>query len=309
MAMMFAMFRFSTAAVLMLAACGPETPRRAASDAVVADAEDAGAAWPLLLQHCLTLPACDPMSDFGTGVNEASGHAGSTAWHAQTEDRVAEGGQDYGASIVLAIYGQRGGGGRGGRPLTIDELPDNLGGRKAKRTTLAIEYRMPAERPEVYGLQFISPFLTGLDADVDEATLEIVGQAGVLISATAGGMEPPATPVNGNYKAPKTMVFFVSQNLRDEPAAKLLAALQAGETLSIRLAGSDGRLVLQDTLYTDGFTSALELAAGSLQDAEIARPIAERCARFASEPLEKWKLLDVTPALMVCDPRVPEMRR
>jgi hypothetical protein len=308
--MMCAMRRFSVAAVLlMLAACEPETPRRAASDAVVANVDDAGAAWPLLLQHCLNQPSCDPMSDFGTGVGEASGVAGSVAWHAQTREVVAEGAEDYGPRLVLALYGQRGTGGEAGRPLTIDELPDNLGGRKAKRSTLAIEYRSPSQAPEPYHLQFVSPFLTGVAAEVEEAKLEIIGQDGVLWTAMAAGMPPPPTPVNGRYTPPKMMVFHASRNLRDEALPALMAALARGDTLSVKLIDANGAVMLQDVLYTDGYGTAAGHAAASQDDPEIALPIVERCARFASEPDDFWKVANVTEALMVCDPRLPELRR
>lgn len=310
MAMMSAMFRSSAAVLLlMLAACEPSGPQRAASDAVVADAADKGAAWPLLLQHCLASATCNPMSNFGDGVGEASGYIGSAAWVAYTPETAGEGAQDYGAKAVINLFGQRGAGGKAGRPLTIDELPDNLGGRKARRTTLSIEYRAPSGAMEPYFLQVMSPYLTGIADGVTEARLDVIGAAGVLFSVEARGLPVPPTRVNGRYTPPPAMVFHASRNLRDEPLAGLLAALAKGETLSVKLVAADGEVMLQDALYTDGYESGLQLAAASVSDPEIARPLAERCARFAGQPDTFWKVANVTPALFACDPRLPETRR
>jgi hypothetical protein len=298
MAMMSAMFRSEASsailAALALSGCGPDTP-----DAVVAAATDAGAAWPLMLRHCLALPACDPMSDFGTGEGEASGYVGSTAWHAQSQ----------GAIVSLALYGQRGSGGKAGRPLSIDELPDNLGGAKAKRSTLAIEYRMTADVLAPYALQFISPHLTQLPDGLEAARLDIVGAGGVLFSATARGTTPPPTPVNGNWRPPPSMVFHVTHDLRTAPLAALLTAIASGETLSVKLVAPGGEVMLQDALYTDGYEAARTHASAAFADPELARSIPERCARFAAERDDFWKVADVTPALLACDPRLPEMRR
>lgn len=308
--MMSAMFRSSTALITLLAAaCGPQTPSRAASDAVVADADDAGAAWPLLLRHCLSAPDCDPMSDFGKGEGEASGYTGSVAWKAWSRDAVREGAEDYGAKILVSLFGVRGAGGKAGRPLTIDELPDNLGGQKAKRSALTVEYRMPSQSAEPYFLQFLSPYLTGLADGVDEARVEITGASGVLYSAVAAGMEPPPTPVNGRYTPPKSMVFYAARNIRDEPLPQLLAALAAGESLSLRMTGPDGETMLQDVLYADGFASSVALGAQAAVDPETATAIARRCARLAGEPDTFWQAANVTAGLHVCDPRLPEQRR
>lgn len=293
---------------LALTGCGPEERARAASDNVVAGVVDKGAAWPLLLAHCLRATSCDPMSDFGAGVGEASNVIGSVAWFAQSKERVTEGAQDYGAKAEVNLFGLRATGGKAGRPLTIDELPDNLGGAKAKRTTLSIDYRAPSGTLEPYGLQVISPHLTDLADGLDETVLEIKGSAGLLFSATAGAMDVPVTRVNGNYTPPKSTIFFFSRNLRDEPLPQLLEAIAKGDTLSVRLV-SKGETVMVDALYTDGFGAALQQAGTAVNDPEIAKPVVERCARFADGPDEFWKLADVTPALLVCDPRLTEQRR
>lgn len=313
MAMMCAMFRSSASATfiaaMLLAACGPETKTRAASDAVVAGVADKGAAWPLLLRHCLSSAHCDPMSNFGDGSGEASGVAGSVTWFFQTRDRVSEGAQDYGAKAEINLFGMRANGGPAGRPLTIDELPDNLGGAKAKRTALSLEYRAPSGTLEPYFLQIVSPHITQVADGIEDARLEIRGADGVLFAAQAPGMEAPKTAVNGGYDPAQSMIFHASRNLRDEPLPQLMAALERGDTLSVKLLAADGRSLLQDVLYTDGFSSALGRAGEAAGDEEIARPIVERCARFANEDDAFWKIADVTAALVACDPRLPERRR
>ncbi len=313
MAMMCAMSKSSAGilfiAVTLLAACGPEEKARAGSDAVVEGVADKGAAWPLLLRHCLSSATCDPMSDFGDGSGEASGVAGSVTWFFQTRERAGEGAQDYGAKAEINLFGMRANGGPAGRPLTIDELPDNLGGAKAKRTTLSFEYRAPSAALEPYFLQVVSPHITQVAEGVADARLEIRGADGVLFAAEAAGMEAPKTAVNGGYDPPESMIFQVSRNLRDEPLPQLMAALERGDTLSVKLLAADGRSLLQDVLYTDGFTSALGRAGEAASDQEIGRPIVERCARFADEDDAFWKIADVTAALVACDPRLPEQRR
>lgn len=315
MATMFATSRFRAAALavaaLAVVACEPTGPQRAASDAVVANVDDKGAAWPLLLQHCLRSPTCDPMSNFGDGAGEASNTIGSVAWFVQVREKVGEGGQDYGAKAELSLFGGRGVGGKAGRPLTIDELPDNLGGARAKRSTLTIDYRAPSDVLEPYGLQVISPFLTGVAAGVDEAKLEIVGAEGVLFSVMAGGMPAAETAVNGGYKAPNAMVFFASQNIRDEPLPKLLAALAKGESLSLRLKSADGETMLSDALYADGYAAALEQASAALNDDGIGQPIVERCASLMNKNDAFWRTSSSTspPASHACDPRLPDQRR
>ena len=77
----------------------------------------------------------------------------------------------------------------------------------------------------------------------------------------------------------------------------------------MKLLAPNGDLLLVDALYAHGYESALKEGTDALADPEIAKPIIERCARFASEKDEFWKLADVTPALLVCDPRPPELRR
>ena len=313
MAMMFVMFRFSASAIViaaaLLAGCGPDVKARAASDAVVADVADKGAAWPLLLRHCLSSAHCDPMSDFGDGSGEASGVAGSVTWFFQTPEKAGEGAEDYGAKAEINLFGMRANGGSAGRPLIIEELPDNLGSAKAKRTTISLEYRAPSGGLEPYFMQVISPHITQVAEGLTDARLEIRGADGVLFAAEAAGMEAPKTAVNGGYDPPESMIFHVSRNLRDEPLPQLMAALVKGDTLSVKLLATDGRPLLQDVLYTDGFESALARAGVAAGDEALKRPIVERCTQFADRDEAFWKVADVTAALVVCDPRLPERRR
>jgi hypothetical protein len=293
-------------AVLALTACGPAGPQRAASDKVVEQASDPGAMWPVMLQHCLRSPSCDPTSNFGQGAGQASGLAGAAVWLAETKDVVKEGGQDYGAAITISLYAQHGTGGPAGRPLTIDESPDSLRGADARRSTLSIEYRTPGGgAAEPYFLAFRSAQLALADAGVDEAKVEIRGKAGLLYSSDAAGMESAAD----SKSKLNPLIFYAPRNLRDEPLPKLLAALSAGETLSLKVTTPDGALMLSDAIYAMGYDSALAQATAALADPEINRTILERCERFTKEADSFWKVADMTPTLLVCDPRTPEQRR
>lgn len=293
-----------------LAACEPEMPKRAASDKVVEGVADRGATWPLLLQHCLRTPHCDPTSDFGRGEEQASSLVGSTAWFAETQERVKEGPEDYGSAITLSVFATRGQGGPAGRPLTINELPDTLHATAAKRSRLAIEYRAPGGgAPEPYGLWFDSPWLVVRSEPMDEAKVEISGKDGVLLSDLAGGS---SAEEEGKKTTPETIepvAFYFPRNIRDDRVDALLQALMAGETLSLKLYAPDGGLLLNDAFYTVGYDSALKEATAALADPEIKRTIEERCARFATQKDEFWKIADVTAALRVCDPRTAEQRQ
>lgn len=292
-----------------LVACGPETPGRAASDKVVEGDANPGASWPLLLQHCLRSSSCNPSNDFGKGEEQASGLAGSVAWFAETDKRVAEGAQDYGAAITLTVFGNNGQGGPAGRTLTVDERPDTLDGIRARRSSLGIVYRTPGGgSPELYSLWFASAWLIPGGA-IDEAKVEIAGKSGVLLTETAGAMAAEEGRTKATPKGIDPVTFMFPRNIRDERVDALLAAMMAGETLSLKLYAPDGRLLLADALYAIGYGSALQQATGSLADPEIAVSIAARCERFMAQPDSFWKLADVTPALLVCDPRTPEQRR
>ena len=315
MAMMCAMSKSRTGAFFLagalLAACGPKETGRAESDAVVQDvaAADRGAAWPLLLRHCLSAAACDPMSNFGTGAGEASGVSGSVTWFFENNDQADEGAVDPGARAEINLFGMRAVGGPAGRPLVVDELPDNLGGARARRTTLSIKYRMASGVLEPVSFQFVSPHITQVAGGIANARLEIMGASGQLLQLEVQGAAAPKTPVNGRRKPPEAMIFEAARNLPDAPLSSLLTAITRGDTLSIRLAAADGRSLLKDVIYTDGFGDALRRAAEAGADPEITKPVAERCAHFSDEDDAFWKAATVTAALDVCDPRLPEQRR
>lgn len=322
------------AAVLMLPGCGPEGRREADSRRVVAGAENPGAAWPVMLAHCMRSQKCDPLSDFGSGEGQASGLVDAAAWFAETKEAVKEGGEDYGAAITINLFGVRGEGGPAGRPITLEEAPSNLRGPIARRSTLSIEYRTPVGlKPEPYGLEVITPhFMLAVpgagankgDEALEEATsahvgamrwsdgnegarIVLAGRAGVLFEGYSIGMAKP--PEDGEVRSFMPWQFFASRNLRDEPLPALLAALEKGETLTLNVVAPDGEQMLGDIIYTAGHAGALREAGEALADSEITRPIPERCARFAKEAPEFWKVANVTAALRVCDPRTIEERR
>jgi hypothetical protein len=319
---------------LSLAGCGPGGPREAESRRVVAGAENPGAAWPIMLAHCMRSEKCDPLSDFGKGQGQASGQVDAAAWFAESKEAVKEGGEDYGAAITINLFGVRGEGGAAGRPVTMEEAPSNLRGPIARRSTLSIEYRTPVGlKPEPHGLQIITPHfhlvVPGAAAGQGDEALEavtaahvgamraedgaegarlvIAGKAGVLFNGYSVGMAKP--PQDGEARSFMPWQFYASRNLRDEPAPGLLAALDAGETLTLTVTTPDGAQLLGDIIYTAGYAAALREAAEALADPEIARPIPDRCTRFSAEKPEFWKIADVTAALRVCDPRTIEERR
>jgi hypothetical protein len=322
---------------VLAAGCGPEGPKRAASENVVKDAANRGAAWPVMLQHCLRGPGCDPTSDFGQGVGQASGSVGQVDYFVESADVVKEGGQDYGAAITLSLYATHGQGGKAGRPLTIDETVSNLRGTNARRSRLSIEYRTPGGgAPEPYSLALMPAQLAlpvpGIEtaktqekmaemtsAHVDKmhwgqgndgAKIEIAGKAGVLFTGYSWGIA--AADLFDDKEAVKRgfepWIFYVPRNIRDEPLPQLLAAIEAGETLGLKISAPDG-IMLQDAIYTAGYAGALREASEALTDPELKKPISERCQRFAKEGQEFWKIADVTAALRVCDPRTPEQRQ
>ncbi len=319
---------------LALAGCGPVTPKEAASGKTITGLDDPGAMWPLLNAHCLRSPSCDPTADFGRGAGEASDSVDQVTWFVQTKDVVKEGGEDYGALIQVSLYGLRASGGKAGRPITLDEAPATLNGANAMRSILAIEYRTPGGGPpEPYFLQFESaqvalavPGVAGktqeqatdatydwLDAikpamDCDGAVIEITGRAGILHSDCSLGMPASETAAGGDRHDFEPWSFYISRNLRDEPLPALVQAIEAGETLGLKILGPGGDIILQDAIYSGGYAEALKRGAAALADPQIATEIAARCQPFAGKAQESWKIADVTPALHVCDPRTPQQR-
>jgi hypothetical protein len=286
-----------------------------------------------MLAHCMRSQKCDPLSNFGEGAGQASGQVDAAAWFAETKDAVKEGGEDYGAAITINLFGVRGEGGAAGRPVTMEEAPSNLRGPIARRSTLSIEYRTPVGlKPEPYTLQVLTPHFNlvvpGGGAAMGDVALEkttfaridamrwgdgnegarliVAGKAGTLFDGYSTGMAQ--APEDGEVRSFMPWQFFASRNLRDEPLSALLAALEAGETLTLSVTTPDGAQMLGDIIYTTGYVEALREAGEALADVEIARPIPERCARFDEEKSEFWKIADVTAALRVCDPRTIEER-
>jgi hypothetical protein len=324
-------------AVVALGACEPEPPEVAASEKVVAASEHRGADWPLMLAHCLRSPNCDPASDFGQGIGEASNSVSEVNWFVQSGDVVKEGGQDYGAAIWVSLYGLRGQGGKAGRPLSVDETEASLRGANARRSTLSVEYRTPGGKPEPYGLTFWSAQVklpvpnveTAKSADAmsdmtetyvaamkwpdrqEGAKVEITGKAGVLFSGYSYGVAA-SDIMRTREKLARGFtpwVFYIPHNLRDEPLPQLMAAIEAGETLGLKVTAPGGDVILSDAIYTGGYASAFREASEALADPELAKPVLERCSRFAKERPEFWKIADVTAALRVCDPRTQQQRQ
>jgi hypothetical protein len=143
---------------------------------------------------------------------------------------------------------------------------------------------------------------------VDEAKVEVAGAGGVFLSGLAGGMSAEEKGMRTTPYGVKPIVFMFPRNIRDDRVDALLKALRANRSLSLKMYAPDGALLLSDVMYSVGYAGALEDAA-ALADPEINRPIEERCARFAAEKNEFWKIADVTAALRVCDPRTPDQRR
>lgn len=321
-----------------LAACGPEEPKAGSVAQAIEEAARPGALWPVMLAHCLRAPSCDPMSDFGQGAGQASGLVDQVSYFVESADVVKEGGEDYGAAITLSLFATRGQGGKAGRPLTLDETASDLRVAKARRSTLSIEYRTPGgAAPEPYSLALMSPQIAlsapgrgsfktqgemtrASEAHVDAmrwpdgeqgARIEIAAKSGVVFTGYSTGMaaadifDAKATLRRGF----EPWVFYAPQNIRDEPLPALMAAIEAGETLGLKIVAPDGGVMLQDAIYTGGYGEALREATEALADPELGRTIPERCARFETERDEFWKIADVTAALRVCDPRTAEQRR
>ncbi len=322
---------------LCAAACGPDDkPQAPEAKRQLAENPRMAQAWPLLLQHCLRLPSCDPMGQIGEGTGEASGQSGGVFWFVRTADAVVEGAQDHGASIHIVLPGPRGQGGEAGRPMAISEMPATLRARRDRNSWAVIEYRTPggaAPEPRFLTVQTAHLALTVPDAAAAKtraqltaktsdwldslawpdgergARIELIGRAGVLFGANTSGLSGKALQTNEQVlkQGFEPWVLFASRNLRDEPLPGLIAALMDGESLSLK-ASAPGGVILSDAIYSGAFASALERAASALDDPEIARTIGDRCERFSGQPDSFWKLADVTPALDVCDPRTPEQK-
>ncbi len=325
--------------MIVLAGCNDDRPKVAGSAAVAKDHPARGAIWPILLQHCLRSPSCDPMDDFGDGAGQASGLAGGVLWFAETAEVVREGGQDYGGRITLSLNGPALVGGKAGRPLTLDETPSTLRAQKDRQTWLSVEYRLPSSEPEPYflalrtaQLKVETPGLDDAKSDVERSdrTADYLaglvwpkseeGDGGARLALSVGGkalwsgqsiglpVEAPTDKAEpGLGFAPWN--FYISRNLRDEPLADLMSALNAGETLRLVVSIPSGDALLEDSLGADGFPAALAEARAALDDPAIKSPLAERCAAYAgvgnAVMAELRNTGKLSPAQLACDARTP----
>lgn len=324
-------------ALAAVAACGPEEPRAGSVGEAMEEAANPGALWPVMLAHCLRAPDCDPTSDFGQGAGQASGAVGQVSYLVESSGPVKDGSPAPGAAITLSLHAMRAQGGEAGRPLTVNETASDLRAATARRSTLSIEYRVPdGAAPQPYALGFRSAQValaapTGVfktrnemrraaQAHVDAmrwpdggrgAKVEITGTSGVVFAGYSAGQ--PADDFLDSQAALRRgfepWVFRLSRDIRNEPVPALVAAIEAGETLGLKITAPDGGVMLRDAIYTAGYSEALREAREALADPELVRTIPERCARFASERDEFWKIADVTAALRVCDPRTADQRR
>ncbi len=327
----------------LLCACEDKSlPRVALSSHVAEDNPNRGSLWPILLQHCLRNPSCDPMGKFGEGAGRASGVAGAVTYFVESADVVREGGKDYGGRITLSMIGPRGYGGKAGRPLTLDETPSDLRATRNRESWLSIEYRAPSGVPVPYFLAFRSAqlaltvpgletaktqaammnrtgdFIAGLSwgkrgsHETDGAKVEIKDRAGVLLTGYSIGMpsDSPSPNAEAVARGFEPWSFYVSRNLRDDHAelAGLMKAIEAGETLSMVVSAPDG-VILRDSIYTGGYADALKEASAAMMDPKLALAIPERCAAFIGKGTADWAALNVSPAERTCDPRTPAQRQ
>lgn len=319
--------------LLALAACGPQPVKPVSTLKQLTKAEGLGAMWPVMLQHCLRDPACDPAGDFGDGAGEASDMVGDVMWFAQTKDKVKEGGADYGGRILLNFTGFGGTGGEAGRPMTLDEVPSSLSAQQQRTTWLTIEYRQPGDKSEPYffalrtaalalsahGLekdqaqetkaQLTGDYIAGLDHGDGETTglkVEIVAGKKTVFTGYSIGLSAGMKPEKGTPAwAFDPWHIYVSANLRDEAdrLAPVMKAIRAGEPLGVRITDPHGRVALETGIGTKDAAEALKAAEAALADPLIATPLAERCrpVLFGNPKAQK------TPATL-CDDRTTSMR-
>ncbi len=331
-------------ALALLGACEDKSlPRVAQASHVAEDNPDHGALWPILLQHCLRSPSCDPMSKFSEGAGQASNFIGAVNYFVESADIVKEGGRDYGGRITLSMIAPRGDGGAAGRPLTLDETASDLRGPRNRQSWLSIEYRAPSGEPEPYFLAFRSAqiaikvpgvetlktqdaisnrtgdYLAGLSwgkgADGDDragAMVEIRGEAGVLLTGYSIGLAlgGKVKDEDAAKRGFEPWSFYVSRNLRDDKAelANLMKAITSGETLTLTIAAPNGA-ILQDAIYTTGFPAALKEGSAALKDPRLSQALTQRCAPYIGQGAMVWNELDVAPANHTCDPRSSDQRQ
>lgn len=277
-------------------ACAP--PAAAPSNTQVKQATRSEA-WPQMLAHCLRSPDCDPMAEVGDGAGEASNHAGEVTWFAR-----AGAGEE--ARLVIGLHASRGRGGEAGRTLAIDEQPDSLAGHVSRRSSLMLGFTAQAGKaPLLDNVSFRSAWIEPADRAAQAYVVEISGKAGVLLKEPAVAI-PVSYPAGMKGLSPVTIQ--VSRPAESAALRNLLAALRAGETLGLKITSTSGSVLMSDVIYGVGYDSALAQANDAVTDPEIAATISERCARFAGEADAFWAVANVTPALLVCDPRLPQER-
>jgi hypothetical protein len=339
------MLGLALAAAALLGACDENNglPRVAVSSHVAENDPNHGVLWPILLQHCLRSPSCDPMGRFSEGAGQASNFVGAVDYFVESADVVKEGGKDYGGRITLSVIAPRGDGGPAGRPLTLDEASPDLRGPRNRQSWLSIEYRAPSGEPEPYFLAFRSAQLAlrvpgveglktqqaianrtsdyvaamswGKDKDGQDqagAKIEIKGKAGVLLTGYSIGLSPneKVKDEEAVKRGFEPWFFYVSRNLREDKVelASLMKAVTAGETLTLSISAPNG-LVLQDAIYTTGYAAALKEATAALKDPHLSQPITQRCAGYVGKSGTDWNTLEVSAADRTCDPRSPEQRQ
>lgn len=329
--------------LILLAACDDNQPKKAEAAKVVSEHPGAATMWPALLQHCLRAPSCDPGSNFGQGVGQASGVAGSVAWFVESKDVVKEGGQDYGAAITLSMFGPRGTGGAGGRPLTLDESPNSLHGTNARRSRLYVEYRTPGGGPpEPYTLSFQSAQIVvaapgveqaksqediasltskyfdnmhwGAADDFDKTGVKIEfgsKTGGVLYTGYSMGIASGeyVTKAEALKRGFEPWFFYVSRNIRDEPLPAMMKAFEKGEPLTMKITRLGGDLLLEDGIYVDGYAEALKQATAALADPLLNQPFTQRCVGLTGKSDEFWLKPEIAPVLFSCDPRTLQQRQ
>jgi|GEM_PF-1514559 len=284
--------------LVLTAGCAPEGPPVLAGAKKAADSP----VWPQLLAHCLRAPECDPMAGPGDGAGEASDQSGEASWYAHAANQ-----DGAGAYLSLGLIAARGRGGEAGRVLSIDEQPDSLAGHQARRSSLMLRFEPGSQGGmALAGVSFRSAWLQPADAAIPAYIVELSGRDGVLMSRT-GRAEPAPYPAGMEGLSPVIVVF--SARPTDQDFAPLIAAAEDGESLTLKIRTPAGAVLLADVIYTLGYEEALRTGQSALSDGEIAAPVAVRCARFLGQPDAFWPKAVLSPALRVCDPRLPQERR
>jgi hypothetical protein len=317
----FLLAAFTLAAGALAAGCGEKKPAESASAAVIAHEERPLDLWPVMLNHCLSRPACDPTGDFGKGPGEASATWKAVKAFASSAD---------GGHILLSINGGSGRGGQAGRPMTIDETPSNLRSARDRISWLSVDLRMDGRTPQPLSvslrtlqLRVSTPPKNGARSPQQIADdtrgylesvhwdgapdagmkVEISGPHGKLLEGFSVG-EPSGQLAGQDASVGEGFAPWVF-TLRREGSAELrplLAAVRAGEALQLKITAPDGRAILEDTLVTEGYDEALAWGVRAMADPALAQPIPQRCAAYLDRPAEFWASADAPAAARTCNP-------